>query len=302
MRRTYLPLFIVLTVIVSSCVRNIDENTPLWLEKRIEKAEKGLDIHSTYSIWKYVYNNQTVYYFNTYFENEYNYLYDYSGDFMGAPDGGPDDQGDGNISDFFSKGRNEGVVWEENDEPNLNEIYDYWFFNNMLNFNFGTSVILLQRETMYPNCYEQILDTLRSHNVNAHYMTVASYNLKNSERHLLVDSLLSDPIDCISKAYIDSILTTSGWEGFAALHPDFPGYCEFALPSYDPVDSIGLFIFAFHFGEDKRYWRITLGELIDEEWHLMQNDSTGEYYVFDNYSVFGKPSNTSYIKGIISTP
>jgi hypothetical protein len=287
---------------VFSCVRNIDEDPPLWLEKRIEKAEKGLDIHSTYSIWKYVYNNQAVYYFNTYFENEFNYLYDKNGNLLGAPNGGSDDQGDKKIPDFFSKSRNMGMVWEEDDEPSLNEIYDYWFFNNMLNFNFGTPVILLQRETMYPNFYDQILDTLRSNNVNAHYMTVASYNLKNSEQHLLVDSLLSEPIECISKAYIDSVLTTSGWEGFAALHPDFPGYCEFALPAYDPVDSIGLFVFAFHFGEDKRYWRITLGELIDEEWQLMQNDSTGEYYVFDNDSVFGKPTNTGILKEIISTP
>lgn len=291
MKKVFVYLIILSLVLLSSCLNILNDDIPTWLKNKIIIADKGCDATSTYAIYEYNYNKNTVYYFDSYFEHDYNCVYNENGNLLGAPDGGPDNSGDGELIEFFAKSQNNGLVWHEDDEMSLSDEYDYWFFNNMLNLNFFTSKILLQRETMFPNYYQEILDTLRTHHVEAHYMTVASYNVKNNEAHELIDSLFQEPIECISKAYIDSVLDSSGWEGFAALNSEFPGYCEFALPAYDPVDSVGLFVFAFHFGEDKRYWRITLGEIVNDEWQLMQNDSTGEYYAFDNEAVFYKSAN-----------
>lgn len=65
------------------------------------------------SVWQYDYNGQTVYYIPPYCCDMYSDLYDEHCNLICHPDGGITGMGDGKCADFFSKRKNEKLIWQD---------------------------------------------------------------------------------------------------------------------------------------------------------------------------------------------
>ena len=86
---------------------------PDWLEKYIRECQAGQPGNPAYSVWRYVYKGEKVYYFPPQCCDQYSRLYDEAGKLLCAPDGGMTGSGDGGCADFF-KMRTGGVqIWRD---------------------------------------------------------------------------------------------------------------------------------------------------------------------------------------------
>ena len=99
-----------------SCSQSTSTENPEWIEDLILQFKNEPVGNPPKSIWRYSYNDQTVYYVPTQCCDQYSTLYDENGNILGAPDGGITGGGDGKITDFFTERSNEKLIWKDNRE------------------------------------------------------------------------------------------------------------------------------------------------------------------------------------------
>ena len=100
-------------VFIAGCSHPLAPDEPTWVNKLIEQYQNMSEGNPPYSIWKYEYNGQTVYYLPAQCCDQFSSLYDINGNFICAPDGGFSGRGDGKCTDFFANRRNEKLVWRD---------------------------------------------------------------------------------------------------------------------------------------------------------------------------------------------
>ena len=113
MKSTLFGLFCFLII---SCSQSILSDNPDWVEDLIVQFKNEAVGNPPQSIWGYNYNDQTVYFVPAQCCDQYSTLYDENGNVLGAPDGGIAGNGDGKITDFFTKKTNEKLIWKDNRE------------------------------------------------------------------------------------------------------------------------------------------------------------------------------------------
>lgn len=89
-----------------------DEN-PTWVKNLIAKYENETVANPPQSIWRYEYNDATVYYIPEQCCDQFSVLYNAQGVVSCAPDGGLSGGGDGKCTDFFTKRKNEKLIWQD---------------------------------------------------------------------------------------------------------------------------------------------------------------------------------------------
>ena len=98
----------------SSTINNVEPYSDLaWLNRLILKMQADSVGNPPQSIWKYDYNNATVFYVPPQCCDQFSILYDVNGNILGAPDGGITGTGDGKFPDFFTARTNEVLIWKD---------------------------------------------------------------------------------------------------------------------------------------------------------------------------------------------
>lgn len=103
-------------VLFAGCEKSgtVDSNLPTCLKAMINDLEKEPVRNPPASVWQYEYNGQTVYYVPSYCCDMYGTLYNNDCEIICHPDGGITGGGDGRCTDFFSKRKNEKLLWQDN--------------------------------------------------------------------------------------------------------------------------------------------------------------------------------------------
>lgn len=106
-------LLSILVVALAGCAGSTPSGTPGWVDELIEDFEQAPVGNPPLSIWRYVYNGQTVYFVPAHCCDIPSVVYDAEGNTLCEPDGGIDGQGDGRCTDFFSTREDEQLVWQD---------------------------------------------------------------------------------------------------------------------------------------------------------------------------------------------
>jgi len=86
------------------------ETKPVWLDAFLKEREAE---HSTpQEIWKYEWNNKTVYFVLSQCCDQFNLLLDENGNFLCFPDGGFGGTGDGKCPNFWTEKKNGKLIWK----------------------------------------------------------------------------------------------------------------------------------------------------------------------------------------------
>ena len=85
MKSTMVGLFYFLII---SCSQSISSDNPEWIEDLIVQFKNEAVGNPPQSIWRYNFNDQTVYYVPPQCCDQYSTLYDENENVLGAPDGG----------------------------------------------------------------------------------------------------------------------------------------------------------------------------------------------------------------------
>lgn len=104
---------IAVIILLAACSQATQTGNPQWVDQLIKKFESEPVGNPPLSIWRYEYNNQTVYYVPAHCCDVYSVLYDASGNVICAPDGGIAGKGDGKCPDFSSQRSNEQLIWKD---------------------------------------------------------------------------------------------------------------------------------------------------------------------------------------------
>lgn len=109
-RVSFLAVFF---VFLSSCTNpSTPETKPVWLDVFLKASEVE---HSTpQEIWKYEWNNKTVYYVLSQCCDQFNLLLDENGKVLCLPDGGFSGKGDGKCPNFGTEKKNGKLIWKYN--------------------------------------------------------------------------------------------------------------------------------------------------------------------------------------------
>jgi hypothetical protein len=99
--------------ILAGCSQMTQAANPAWVDKLITHYKSKTVGNPPQSIWRYDYNEQTVYFVPAQCCDQYSTLYDAGGNVICAPDGGFSGKGDGKCPDFVSKRTNEQLVWKD---------------------------------------------------------------------------------------------------------------------------------------------------------------------------------------------
>lgn len=97
------------TMIVGGCSPDV----PNWINEAIENFQSEPVDNPPRSIYRYTYQDQTVYYIPGQCCDQFSTLYDVDGNEICAPDGGLTGEGDGRCPDFFEQRTNELLLWED---------------------------------------------------------------------------------------------------------------------------------------------------------------------------------------------
>ncbi len=108
-------IFMMLTLLfVVSCSDSVSiDDNPTWVNSKIAEFKSEPVGKPQQSIWRYTFNNQTVYYIPAQCCDQFSYLYDKDGDFICSPDGGFLGAGDGNCPTFLQERKNEKLIWKD---------------------------------------------------------------------------------------------------------------------------------------------------------------------------------------------
>ncbi len=112
MKLRFLAIF-ALIILLAGCSQATQSANPAWLDQLIKKFESEPVANPPLSVWKYEYNNQTVYFVPAHCCDIPSTLYDAQGTILCAPDGGFTGKGDGKCSDFFSNRSGEQLIWQD---------------------------------------------------------------------------------------------------------------------------------------------------------------------------------------------
>jgi hypothetical protein len=113
---TSISLLVVLLIvgILASCeALDVPNDTPSCIKKKIREIQSNEVRNPPGSVWQYDYNGQKVYYIPPYCCDNPSQLFDKHCNLIGNPDGGLSGYGDGTMSDFFSKRKNEKLIWQD---------------------------------------------------------------------------------------------------------------------------------------------------------------------------------------------
>jgi hypothetical protein len=87
-----------------------------WLTTLIQQLQEEKPANPPARIYRYIYNNQEVYYLMGRCCDIPSKLFNLKGEVICAPDGGITGKGDGKCPDFFEKRTNETLIWEDKRE------------------------------------------------------------------------------------------------------------------------------------------------------------------------------------------
>jgi hypothetical protein len=113
MNRIFLVLFSLL-LIISCNKEDLPSDIPNCIGDKIQDIADGDPWIPAAKIYKYNYNNQTVYYFPAHCCDVPSKVYDSNCNLICSPDGGLTGSGDGLCNDFFASRTNEELIWEDN--------------------------------------------------------------------------------------------------------------------------------------------------------------------------------------------
>jgi hypothetical protein len=86
---------------------------PAWLNERIQKIQAEMVANPPVQIFRYLYNNQVVYYETAPCCDFFTTLYNADGKVICQPDGGITGKGDGKCPDFLQKRVRERLIWQD---------------------------------------------------------------------------------------------------------------------------------------------------------------------------------------------
>jgi hypothetical protein len=86
---------------------------PYWVNQLIAQYKNAPPGNPPYSIWRYDYKGEAVYYVPPQCCDQFSVLYDSEGKVICAPDGGFTGGGDGRCPDFFQLRANEVLIWRD---------------------------------------------------------------------------------------------------------------------------------------------------------------------------------------------
>ena len=86
---------------------------PAWVDDLISNFQADPVGNPPQSIYRYDYEEQTVYYVPPQCCDQFSKLYDMNGSVICAPDGGLTGNGDGRCTGFFSESTNESLIWRD---------------------------------------------------------------------------------------------------------------------------------------------------------------------------------------------
>lgn len=112
MKINLLALIVILMLLIG-CSHTTQAGNPAWVDQLIKQFESEPAGNPPLSIWRYEYNNQTVYYVPAHCCDISGVLYDVDGNVLCAPDGGIKGDGDGRCTDFFDQRINEYLIWQD---------------------------------------------------------------------------------------------------------------------------------------------------------------------------------------------
>lgn len=112
MKNVIIAVFLLL--ITGACTKeDIPSDTPACIKEKIEQMQKDPVTNPPREVWRYTFNNQTVYYIPPMCCDIPSILYDAQCNVICSPDGGISGSGDGKCPDFFEKRKNEKLIWRD---------------------------------------------------------------------------------------------------------------------------------------------------------------------------------------------
>jgi uncharacterized protein DUF6970 len=106
-------IFLITGSILTSCKESdLDIDTPVCIENKIEEIIKNKVSNPPTQVWKWEADENTYYYITSNCCDQYNYLYTENCDIVCAPDGGITGNGDGNCP-IFNNEIIKTLVWED---------------------------------------------------------------------------------------------------------------------------------------------------------------------------------------------
>lgn len=101
----------VLLLTLTNC-KKLPKGTPSCIKAKIREIQSDKVRNPPGSVWQYDYNGQTVYYIPPYCCDIPSQLFDNDCNQICSPDGGLTGTGDGKCPEFFSKRKNEKLIWQ----------------------------------------------------------------------------------------------------------------------------------------------------------------------------------------------
>lgn len=98
---------------LAACAPATPSGNPEWVDALIDQFESAPVGNPPQSIWRYEYEEQTVYFVPAQCCDMFSTLYDAQGNVMCAPDGGLDGRGDGGCPDFHDERAAEALIWQD---------------------------------------------------------------------------------------------------------------------------------------------------------------------------------------------
>ena len=101
-------------LLLMSCNKEKDtENLPACITQKIEAIKTETVRNPPAKIYRYSYQNKTVFFIPQYCCDVFSELYNENCTLICHPDGGITGMGDGKCSDFFTERKEERLVWED---------------------------------------------------------------------------------------------------------------------------------------------------------------------------------------------
>jgi len=92
---------------------NADTSLPACVQKLVDRFKKEEKQNPPRAVYRYTYQNKTVYYVPAICCDFFSDLYDAECNLIGHPDGGFTGRGDGSMSDFTQTRTSEKLIWKD---------------------------------------------------------------------------------------------------------------------------------------------------------------------------------------------